>query len=122
MSKSLGNLVLVSQLRASGVETAAIRLGLLAGHYRSDRFWVTKCSPKRRRDCTDGEPRRRFLPARTPRTCSLDSGATWPMTSIPRRPCRGGWLGHRCAGVRGHDPSAPVTVSAAVDALLGVRI
>ena len=34
MSKSRGNLVLVSRLRAEGVEPAAIRLGLLAGHYR----------------------------------------------------------------------------------------
>ncbi len=39
MSKSRGNLVLVSTLRAQGVEPAAIRLGLLAGHYRADRFW-----------------------------------------------------------------------------------
>ena len=39
MSKSRGNLVLVSQLRADGVDPAVIRLGLLAGHYRSDRFW-----------------------------------------------------------------------------------
>jgi L-cysteine:1D-myo-inositol 2-amino-2-deoxy-alpha-D-glucopyranoside ligase len=39
MSKSRGNLVLVSRLRAEGVEPAAIRLGLLAGHYRADRYW-----------------------------------------------------------------------------------
>src|SRR6201992_2327642 len=37
MSKSRGNLVLVSGLRAQGVEPSAIRLGLLAGHYRADR-------------------------------------------------------------------------------------
>ena len=40
MSKSRGNLVLVSQLRAAGVEPAAIRLALLAHHYRSDRDWT----------------------------------------------------------------------------------
>src|SRR6202012_5973499 len=39
MSKSRGNLVLVSRLRAEGVDPAAIRLGLLAGHYRADRSW-----------------------------------------------------------------------------------
>ena len=39
MSKSRGNLVLVSRLRADGVDPAAIRMGLLAGRYRSDRFW-----------------------------------------------------------------------------------
>ncbi len=36
MSKSLGNLVLVSTLRESGVDPRAIRLAVLAHHYRSD--------------------------------------------------------------------------------------
>ena len=36
MSKSKGNLVLVSRLRAQGVDPMAIRLALLAHHYRSD--------------------------------------------------------------------------------------
>ena len=39
MSKSRGNLVLVSALRRQGVDPSAIRLGLLAGHYRADRSW-----------------------------------------------------------------------------------
>ena len=40
MSKSKGNLVLVSKLRASGEEPAAIRLAILAHHYRSDWSWT----------------------------------------------------------------------------------
>ncbi|WGW13644.1 cysteine--1-D-myo-inosityl 2-amino-2-deoxy-alpha-D-glucopyranoside ligase [Saxibacter everestensis] len=36
MSKSLGNLVLVSQLLKDGIDPGAIRLVLLAHHYRSD--------------------------------------------------------------------------------------
>lgn len=36
MSKSLGNLVLVSQLREQGVDPMAIRLTILDHHYRSD--------------------------------------------------------------------------------------
>ena len=40
MSKSLGNLVLVSRLRAAGVDPMAIRLALLGGHYRADREWT----------------------------------------------------------------------------------
>ncbi len=40
MSKSKGNLVLVSRLRASGVEPAAIRLAILDHHYGSDWFWT----------------------------------------------------------------------------------
>ncbi|MET3806120.1 L-cysteine:1D-myo-inositol 2-amino-2-deoxy-alpha-D-glucopyranoside ligase [Nakamurella sp. UYEF19] len=39
MSKSRGNLVFVSKLRTQGVDPMAIRLALLAGHYRTDRFW-----------------------------------------------------------------------------------
>jgi L-cysteine:1D-myo-inositol 2-amino-2-deoxy-alpha-D-glucopyranoside ligase len=40
MSKSLGNLVLVSRLRAQGVDPRAIRLALLANHYRGDWEWT----------------------------------------------------------------------------------
>ena len=40
MSKSRGNLVFVSKLRAQDVDPNAIRLALLAGHYRSDREWT----------------------------------------------------------------------------------
>ncbi|MEJ1193384.1 cysteine--1-D-myo-inosityl 2-amino-2-deoxy-alpha-D-glucopyranoside ligase [Pseudarthrobacter sp. CCNWLW207] len=40
MSKSKGNLVLVSRLRATGEEPAAIRLAILAHHYRSDWSWT----------------------------------------------------------------------------------
>ncbi|MDJ0336828.1 cysteine--1-D-myo-inosityl 2-amino-2-deoxy-alpha-D-glucopyranoside ligase [Cryobacterium sp. PH31-O1] len=40
MSKSLGNLVLVSRLRAGGFDPRAIRLALLARHYRTDWEWT----------------------------------------------------------------------------------
>ncbi|WP_197318989.1 cysteine--1-D-myo-inosityl 2-amino-2-deoxy-alpha-D-glucopyranoside ligase [Saccharomonospora sp. NB11] len=40
MSKSKGNLVFVSRLRADGVDPSAIRLALFAGHYRTDRTWT----------------------------------------------------------------------------------
>jgi L-cysteine:1D-myo-inositol 2-amino-2-deoxy-alpha-D-glucopyranoside ligase len=40
MSKSKGNLVFVSSLRASGVDPMAIRLALLAHHYRDDWDWT----------------------------------------------------------------------------------
>ncbi|MBO1269078.1 cysteine--1-D-myo-inosityl 2-amino-2-deoxy-alpha-D-glucopyranoside ligase [Arthrobacter cavernae] len=42
MSKSKGNLVLVSKLRAAGEEPAAIRLAILANHYRSDWSWTSE--------------------------------------------------------------------------------
>lgn len=40
MSKSVGNLVLVSRLRSDGVDPRAIRLALLARHYRDDWEWT----------------------------------------------------------------------------------
>ncbi|MHB1234368.1 MAG: cysteine--1-D-myo-inosityl 2-amino-2-deoxy-alpha-D-glucopyranoside ligase [Microbacteriaceae bacterium] len=40
MSKSLGNLVLVSQLVTAGVDPRAVRLAVLAEHYRSDWEWT----------------------------------------------------------------------------------
>ncbi len=40
MSKSRGNLVFVSKLRASDTDPMAIRLALLAAHYRADREWT----------------------------------------------------------------------------------
>ncbi len=42
MSKSRGNLVLVSKLRADGVEPVEIRMALLSGHYRDDRDWTSE--------------------------------------------------------------------------------
>jgi L-cysteine:1D-myo-inositol 2-amino-2-deoxy-alpha-D-glucopyranoside ligase len=40
MSKSLGNLVFVSRLVADGVDPMAVRMALLAHHYRSDWEWT----------------------------------------------------------------------------------
>ncbi|MFV2121437.1 cysteine--1-D-myo-inosityl 2-amino-2-deoxy-alpha-D-glucopyranoside ligase, partial [Streptomyces sp. Act-28] len=42
MSKSKGNLVFVSALRRQGVDPAAIRLALLAHHYRADWEWTDR--------------------------------------------------------------------------------
>jgi L-cysteine:1D-myo-inositol 2-amino-2-deoxy-alpha-D-glucopyranoside ligase len=41
MSKSLGNLVFVSQLREAGTDPMAIRLAILAHHYREDWDWTS---------------------------------------------------------------------------------
>jgi L-cysteine:1D-myo-inositol 2-amino-2-deoxy-alpha-D-glucopyranoside ligase len=42
MSKSRGNLVLVSQLRRDGAEPAAVRLAILGQHYRDNWDWTPK--------------------------------------------------------------------------------
>ena len=42
MSKSLGNLVFVSKLTAAGVDPMAIRLAILAHHYREEWEWTSE--------------------------------------------------------------------------------
>jgi len=42
MSKSKGNLVLVSRLLAGGIDPMAVRLAILANHYRSDWSWTDR--------------------------------------------------------------------------------
>lgn len=49
MSKSLGNLVLVSKLRAEGVHPSVIRLAIMDNHYRSDWFWTSDLLEKAQR-------------------------------------------------------------------------
>ncbi|MGI5186621.1 cysteine--1-D-myo-inosityl 2-amino-2-deoxy-alpha-D-glucopyranoside ligase [Promicromonospora sp. CA-289599] len=46
MSKSLGNLVLVSRLREAGHDPMAIRLALLAHHYRTEWEWDETSMPE----------------------------------------------------------------------------
>ena len=46
MSKSLGNLVFISRLRADGVEPAAIRVAITTHHYRSDWEWSDADLPR----------------------------------------------------------------------------
>ena len=123
MSKSLGNLVLVSTLRGQGVEPSAIRLGLLAGHYRADRFWspqvLDEAIARLRRwraaialpagpDATDVVARMRGYLADdldTPNVIAALDG--WVTDALE---------------YGGHDPKAPRLVATAVDALLGVDL
>jgi L-cysteine:1D-myo-inositol 2-amino-2-deoxy-alpha-D-glucopyranoside ligase len=45
MSKSRGNLVFVSELRATGLDPTVIRLAIMANHYRSDWEWTDEAIP-----------------------------------------------------------------------------
>ena len=98
MSKSQGNLVFVSRLRAAGVDPMAIRLALLAHHYRSDWDW-TDAGLARGRGAAGALARGRRAPAapgaepdRSPRSAprladDLDAPApSPPSTAGPRRP------------------------------------
>jgi L-cysteine:1D-myo-inositol 2-amino-2-deoxy-alpha-D-glucopyranoside ligase len=131
MSKSLGNLVLVSQLRADGVEPAAVRLALLAHHYRSDWEWTElglKAAEERLlrwRDAVAHEagPVCRDLVS-TVRAAMVDDlqtpRALLPWTCGPRPPWAPPWQIPSLSSER--DLEAPAAVRALVDALLGVRL
>lgn len=123
MSKSLGNLVLVSGLRSDGVDPGAIRLGLFEGHYRADRSW----SPRVLTDAQQRLARWRAavaLPAgpaaadvlaRVRRYLADDLDTPKALAALD------GWCTDALE-YGGHDEQAPKLVAAAVDALLGIAL
>jgi L-cysteine:1D-myo-inositol 2-amino-2-deoxy-alpha-D-glucopyranoside ligase len=123
MSKSRGNLVLVSKLRAAGVDPMAIRLALLDGHYRTDREWTGGRLPA-------AESRLRSWRAATSLSTGPDAGAL--LAEVRERlgddldtagalAAIDGWTA-RAADGDGHDNSAPTLVRDLVDALLGIDL
>lgn len=123
MSKSRGNLVLVSQLRRDGVDPAAIRLGLFAGHYREDRFWspavldeaLDRLNRWRSATTLAGAPDATDVIARVRRYLADNLDTPKALAALD------GWATDALS-YGGHDPSAGQTVSTAVDALLGVQL
>jgi L-cysteine:1D-myo-inositol 2-amino-2-deoxy-alpha-D-glucopyranoside ligase len=123
MSKSRGNLVLVSRLRADGVEPAAIRLGLLAGHYRADRYWsdqvldeaVARLERWRAATTLPAGPDAADVVSRLRQYLADDLDTPKALAALD------GWATDALE-YGGHDTAAPRTVAAAVDALLGVQL
>ncbi len=125
MSKSLGNLVLVSKLTAAGHEPSAIRLGVFAGHYRSDRDWSDQV-------LADAETRlarwRTALetPGPQERACELVQGLRARLADDLDTPGAlklvDDWAAAATAGGPEDGREAAGIVSTAVDALLGVRL
>ena len=123
MSKSRGNLVLVSRLRADGVEPAAIRLGLLAGHYREDRSWSDEVLAEaqarlarwRAAGALPAGPDSADVLARVRRYLADDLDTPKAIAALD------GWCTD-ALDYGGHDAEAPRTVAAAVDALLGIAL
>ncbi|PNG96192.1 cysteine--1-D-myo-inosityl 2-amino-2-deoxy-alpha-D-glucopyranoside ligase [Streptomyces malaysiensis] len=123
MSKSKGNLVFVSALRHDGVDPAAIRLALLAHHYRSDWEWTDEVlseAEERLGRWRAAVSRPDGLPAdalveeiRKALADDLDSPAA--LAAVDR------WAAAQTA-TGGTDEGAPGLVSRAVDALLGVAL
>ena len=119
MSKSRGNLVFVSRLRAEGVEPGALRLALLDAHYRADREWVDG-------DLAAGERRLAAWRAAVdrpsgPSGAALLSGVRAALATDLDTPGALAAVDAWCAA-EGDDPAAPGLVRDTVDALLGVAL
>jgi L-cysteine:1D-myo-inositol 2-amino-2-deoxy-alpha-D-glucopyranoside ligase len=123
MSKSRGNLVLVSRLRADGVDPAAIRLGLFAGHYRADRSWNDTVLDEadhrlqrwRSAVALPAAPDAGDVVARVRRYLADDLDTPKALAALD------GWTTDALT-YGGHDRQAPQVVAAAVDALLGIKL
>jgi L-cysteine:1D-myo-inositol 2-amino-2-deoxy-alpha-D-glucopyranoside ligase len=125
MSKSRGNLVFVSKLRGEGVDPMAIRLALLSGHYRTDRFWTPdlltaaeeRLATWRRAVAQPaGAPAGPVLHALRERL-SDDLDSPGAIAAVDR------WAEQTLAGPTDDtEDEAPAVVGDAVDALLGVAL
>jgi L-cysteine:1D-myo-inositol 2-amino-2-deoxy-alpha-D-glucopyranoside ligase len=123
MSKSKGNLVFVSRLRADHVDPMAVRLGLIAEHYRTDRQWtddVLKTGQQRLSRWREaaaapaGPPGADLLAAvRRHLADDLDTPAALAVVDD--------WAEAALSGA-GADTAAPALMARTVDALLGIRL
>jgi L-cysteine:1D-myo-inositol 2-amino-2-deoxy-alpha-D-glucopyranoside ligase len=123
MSKSKGNLVFVSRLRGDGVDPMAVRLGLLAGHYRADREWTddvlkageSRLARWRAAAAAPSGPSGEGLLAAVRESLADDLNTPAVLAVVDA------WSEAALADV-GDDDTAPALMSRTVDALLGVRL
>jgi L-cysteine:1D-myo-inositol 2-amino-2-deoxy-alpha-D-glucopyranoside ligase len=123
MSKSRGNLVFVSRLRADRVDPGAIRLALFAGHYRADRPWTagllseaeTRLARWREAVSLPGGPAAEDTVARLRDHLSDDLDTPKALTAIDA------WATEALRR-DGTDTTAPGLIRLAVDALLGIEL
>ncbi|SCL28549.1 cysteine--1-D-myo-inosityl 2-amino-2-deoxy-alpha-D-glucopyranoside ligase [Micromonospora inyonensis] len=123
MSKSRGNLVFVSRLRADRVDPMAVRLALMTGHYRSDRSWTDalldaageRLARWRRAAAAPAGPSGAALLAGVRRHLADELDTPGALALVDR------WAEETLAGAA-DDPDAPALVATTVDALLGIRL
>jgi L-cysteine:1D-myo-inositol 2-amino-2-deoxy-alpha-D-glucopyranoside ligase len=123
MSKSKGNLVFVSRLRADGVDPMAVRLALFSGHYRTDRSWTpevldeAKARLARWRDAVS-------LPAGAPAEDTIDRLRTHLADDLdtPRALAAADAWATETLTRRGRDTESPALMRTAADALLGIAL
>ncbi|HEY2165779.1 MAG TPA: cysteine--1-D-myo-inosityl 2-amino-2-deoxy-alpha-D-glucopyranoside ligase [Jatrophihabitantaceae bacterium] len=122
MSKSRGNLVLVSKLRGAGIDPMAIRLALLDGHYRADREWTGGRLPAaearlqrwRRALSAPAGPIAAATVAQVRERLSDDLDTVGAIAAVDE------WVADAEAGT-GADPDAPGQIRDLLDALLGIE-
>ena len=123
MSKSRGNLVFVSRLRAQGVDPMAIRLVLLAHHYREDweytpdalAFAQQRLATWRAALSVNEAPAAEATVEAMREALADDLRAPAALAAVDD------WAQASLAG-GGGDPGAPGVLARALDALLGVRL
>ncbi|MEV6967832.1 cysteine--1-D-myo-inosityl 2-amino-2-deoxy-alpha-D-glucopyranoside ligase [Hamadaea sp. NPDC051192] len=123
MSKSRGNLVFVSRLRADHIDSNAVRLALVADHYRADRQWtddLLKAAEQRL-----ARWRAAASAPSGPSGAALLAGVRAALTDDLDTPKAlaliDEWVDGALSG-EGGDPDAPELMSSTVDALLGVYL
>ena len=124
MSKSRGNLVLVSTLRAQGVDPMAIRLAILAHRYRDDWEWTTadlqaaqvRLERWRRALSGNGGPEAEGTLAGVRAAVADDLDTPRALAVVDD------WAGRALEGGGPTVEGAPGVVARTVDALLGVRL
>jgi len=126
MSKSLGNLVLVSQLRANGVDAMAVRLAILDHHYAADWEWTdevlhaaqVRLDRWRSAVSGNGGPASAALLAEVRAAVADDLDAPRALRAVDA------WADASLAGGAAAEveEGAPGVVARAVNALLGVRL
>ncbi|GIF26231.1 L-cysteine:1D-myo-inositol 2-amino-2-deoxy-alpha-D-glucopyranoside ligase [Actinoplanes tereljensis] len=123
MSKSKGNLVFVSRLRGDGVDPMAVRLGLLSGHYRTNREWTDdvlktgqdRLARWRAAAAAPTGPSGEGLLAAVRESLSNDLDTPAALAVVDA------WC-EAALTATGEDESSPATMSKTVDALLGIRL
>lgn len=123
MSKSRGNLVFVSALRHEGVDPMAIRLALLAHHYRSDWAWTPhglegaaeRLARWRAATALSTGPSAEPTLARVREVIADDLRTPAALDAVDD------WC-HRALNGGGDDANAGEIISLTCDALLGVRL
>lgn len=123
MSKSKGNLVFVSRLRADHVDSMAVRLALLADGYRADRQWTDdlrkaaeqRLSRWREAALQSAGPSGAALLAAVRERIADDLDTPGAIAAVDA------WSDAALAG-EGTDEAAPALMARTVDALLGIAL